>query len=103
MVLFSVSPLIKAQLREIDKENTKLICKHLLQFVYDKNLLLKYPFNDKGEIDLNLEIKKSDLNEVGGRIFYNLMLKWLSYTDKTNKIDNTMMLEKYYNKLIEKL
>ncbi len=100
MVLFKVSPLIKAQLRESDKENTKIICKNLLKFAYDKNLLLKNPFNDNGEFDLDLEIREHDLNEVGNKIFYNLMLKWLCYTDKTNKIHNTAMLEKYYNKLI---
>jgi hypothetical protein len=103
MVLLSVSPLIKAQLRESDKENAKIVCKNLLQFAYDKNLLLENPFNSNGEIDLNLEIRESDLNEIGRKIFYNLMLKWLSYTDKTNKIDNVGMLEKYYNKLTEKL
>jgi hypothetical protein len=28
------------------------------------------------------------------------MLKWLSYTDKTNKTDNVAMLDKWYNKMV---
>jgi hypothetical protein len=69
MILFSMSPLIKAQIRESDKENTKVICKNLIQFAYDKDLLLINPFNKDGDIDLNLEIRENDLKKIEKKSF----------------------------------
>jgi hypothetical protein len=102
ILLLDVKSLVNAQLREIDKNNTKNICKQFLMFVFNKGLLKKNPFDIKGEfITIDFQVKESDLVKIEPKVFYNLLLKWLAYTDKTNKVDNVAMLDKWYSKMIK--
>jgi hypothetical protein len=71
-----------------------------LRFCYEKNLLKLNPIDKKNRI-LYMNYKIEDLTDKGVIVFNDLMYKWLIYTDRTNKIDNIKMLEKYYMTLIQ--
>ena len=72
-VLLNVKLLAEAYIRQIDKDNTLIV------------------------------IRESDLTEIGKQIFDDLVDKWLTYTDRTQKYNNIAMLEKYFNKLNDNL
>ena len=71
-----------------------------LRFCYEKGLLKLNPLDKKNRI-LYMNYTNNDLTEKGTKIFNNLEFSWLAYTDKTNKIDNIKMLEKYYLKILQ--
>ncbi|MCP1997392.1 hypothetical protein [Flavobacterium sp. HSC-61S13] len=72
-----------------------------LRFCYEKELLVLNPL-DKNNRILYMNYKNQDLTDSGKLVFTDLMTDWFTYTDRTNKIDNTKMLEKYYLKIIQK-
>ena len=74
IVLLNVRRLAEAYIRQVDKDNTLIACRNLLQLSYKKGLLHKNPFDDLAD-------------------------KWFTYTDRTQKYDNITMLEKYFNNL----
>ena len=71
-----------------------------LQFCYEKELLKQNPLDKQNRI-LYMNYTNNDLTEKGTKIFNDLMFDWLTYTDRTNKIDNVKMLEKYYSKILQ--
>jgi hypothetical protein len=105
-VLFDVKRMVDAYPMKGDKINVRIICYNLIKFSFEKGLLLKSPYNSQGELYDEIIIYKNDLTENGKSIFWDLSVKWLSYTDnddrKVDRKNNTKMLEKYYNKLIGK-
>jgi hypothetical protein len=70
-----------------------------LRFCYEKKLFLLNPLDKQGRI-LHMKYTNGDLTENGKKIFADLNMKWLAYTDRTNKIDNIKMLEKYYSNIL---
>lgn len=72
-----------------------------LRFCYEKKLLTHNPL-DKNDRILYMNYKNRDLTDKGKLVFSDLMFDWFTYTDRTNKIDNTKMLEKYYLKILQK-
>lgn len=72
-----------------------------LRFCYEKKLLVLNPL-DKNNRILYMNYKNQDLTDKGKLVFNDLMIDWFTYTDRTNKIDNTKMLEKYYLKILQK-
>lgn len=72
-----------------------------LRFCYEKKLLVINPL-DKDNRILYMHYKNQDLTDSGKLVFNDLMIDWFTYTDRTNKIDNTKMLEKYYLKILQK-
>ena len=71
-----------------------------LRFCYEKKLLKLNPI-DKNNRILYMNYMNKDLTDNGVIIFNDLIHKWLSYTDRTNKIDNLKMLEKYYITILQ--
>ena len=102
-VLLNAKLLAEAYIRQIDKDNTLIVCSNLLQFSYEKGLLLKSHFDEQGNLKIETIIRESDLTEIGKQIFDDLVDKWLTYTDRTQKYNNIAMLEKYFNKLNDNL
>jgi hypothetical protein len=98
-VLVNVKILVNANLRQFDKNNTTIACSNLLRFAFDKGLLIRSPFSEKGDLSIDTIIRESDLTEKGKVIFDDLADKWFSYTDRTSKFDNISILEKWYNKI----
>ncbi|MGI9525778.1 MAG: hypothetical protein ACR2MS_01565 [Weeksellaceae bacterium] len=72
--------------------------KIFLQFSYENGLLKYQPLDDEDRI-LYMTYVQNDLTEKGILIFEKLMVKWLTYTDRTDKISNIKMLNKYYSQL----
>lgn len=72
-----------------------------LRFCYEKKLLVLNPL-DKNHRILYMIYKNQDLTDTGKLVFSDLMFDWLTYTDRTNKIDNIKMLENYYLKILQK-
>lgn len=72
-----------------------------LRFCYEKKLLVLNPL-DKNNRILHMNYKNQDLTDKGKLVFHDLMIDWFTYTDRTNKLDNTKMLEKYYLKILQK-
>jgi hypothetical protein len=105
-VLLDVKRMIDAHTFNDDKNNTRIVCFNLVKFSFEKGLLLKSPYNSKEELYDEIIIYESDLTEKGKLIFWDLSDKWLVYTDnedgKVDRKNNVKMLEKYYNKLMEK-
>lgn len=101
LLYLSVPAMMNAQVRQVDKNQTKEICAVLLSFSYEKGLLKDNPFDADGELRRNCEIYERHLTEQGKIYFNDLMFDWLTYTDRTNKIDNVKMLEKWYAKYLE--
>lgn len=103
LIILDIKYLIDADLRQRDKDNTKIACYNLLNFSYSKRLLNKNPFDSQGNLALDTVIKESDLTDLGKIIFEDLTDKWFIYTDnEAGNIDrknNIKMLEKYFNKL----
>lgn len=97
-VLLNVKMLVESNVRQADKDDTVVLCHNLLYFSYEKGLLLKNPFQEE-KLDIETIIKESDLTEKGKQIFDDLAEKWFAYTDRTNKIDNVSMLEKWFSKM----
>ncbi|WP_024468253.1 hypothetical protein [Treponema pedis] len=98
-VLLNVKTLMGAYIRQIDKDNILISCRNLLRFSYEKGLLQENPFDEQGDLKIDTVIRESDLTEMGKQIFDDLADKWFAYTDRTQKYDNIIMLEKYFNKL----
>ncbi|MHC6204296.1 hypothetical protein ACYULU_14040 [Breznakiellaceae bacterium SP9] len=103
LVLFDVKGLINAYPMKSDKIRTRIVCYNFINFAFEKGLLIKTPYNSKGELNDEIIIRENDLTEKGKIIFDDLADKWLSYTDngdeKIDRKNNIKMLEKYYNKL----
>jgi hypothetical protein len=72
-----------------------------VRFCYDKELLVMNPLDKKGRI-IHMRYVNSDLTKKGRKVFTDLLHSWLVYTDRTNKIDNIKMLEKYYLGILQK-
>lgn len=70
-----------------------------LRFCYEKKLLTVNPLDNHNRI-LYMNYKNQDLTAKGQLIFSHLMMDWFGYTDRTNKIYNLKMLEKYYQKIL---
>jgi hypothetical protein len=104
LVLLDVKKMIDAYPMKSDKIEMRIVCYNLIKFSFEKGLLLKSPYNGKGELYDEIVICENDLTEKGKLIFDDLAFDWLKYTDNTDgKIDrknNIKMLEKYYNKLL---
>lgn len=98
-VLLNVKTLMGAYIRQIDKDNILISCRNLLRFSYEKGLLQKNPFDEQGNLKIEVVIRESDLTDLGKRLFDDLTDKWFAYTDRTQKYDNIIILEKYFNKL----
>jgi hypothetical protein len=99
-VLLDVKRMIDSYSTKDDKEAMRIICNSLVRFSYDKGLLLKSPFNEQGELNSETIIRERGLTEKGKSIFDDLAEKWFAYTDRTDKIDNVSMLEKWYSKMV---
>lgn len=97
----SVPDMVASQLRQADKEQMKAICTALLTFGYEKGLLTENPLDWDGTLCRNVVIYERHLTQRGRLYFNDLTNRWLAYTDRTNKIDNVKMLEKWYSKMIE--
>jgi hypothetical protein len=69
-----------------------------LHFCYEKGLLRLNPMDKQNRI-IRMEYINNSLTEKGKKIFPDLLHKWLTYTDRTGKIDNIKMLEKYYSNI----
>lgn len=101
IILLNTKMLIAAYIRQVDKDNILLACKNLLLFSYEKKLLLKSPFDERGDLNIDTVIKESDLTDLGKQLFDDLADQWFTYTDRTQKYDNVAILEKYFNKLFK--
>ena len=99
IVLLNVRRLAEAYIRQVDKDNTLIACRNLLQLSYKKGLLHENPFDEEGNLNIDTVIKESDLTNLGKRLFDDLADKWFAYTDRTQKYDNITILEKYFNNL----
>ena len=99
IVLLNVRRLAEAYIRQVDKDNTLIACRNLLQLSYNNGLLHKNPFDEQGDLNIDTVIKESDLTDLGKQLFDDLAYKWFAYTDRTQKYDNITMLEKYFNNL----
>ncbi|RLJ69179.1 hypothetical protein [Pedobacter alluvionis] len=97
-IIISLPNLINSQIRQKDKDETLALCKSLLIFSY-QNELLKKNIYDKGIFIDDIEIFENDLTDKGKLTFEKLVDKWLAYTDRTQKYDNVSMLEKWLNQL----
>jgi len=71
----------------------------LIAFCLKEGLLEGSYFNDDNSLKEDTIIYESDLTERGNPIFYKLMIKWFTYTDRTKKYDNEAMLYKYLTQL----
>ena len=98
-IYLSVSSMANAQLRQADKERMIKVCAVLLSFSFEKGLLKESPFDTNGELYRNYEVYERHLTGNGKLYFNDLMFDWLAYTDRTNKIENVKILEKWYSKI----
>jgi len=76
-----------------------------LRFCYEKKLININPL-DKCDRIIRMNYTNNDLTEKGTKIFDELHMKWLQYTDKNDekneeRITNVKMLEKYYSKILQ--
>jgi hypothetical protein len=103
-VLLDVKRMITACPMQEDKIHIRIVCYNLIEFSFKNGLLLKSPYNNQGELYDEIIIYEDDLTENGKSIFWDLSIKWLTYTDnEAGKIDrknNVKMLGKYYNQLM---
>jgi len=97
--LLNVTFLMDADIRQADKNKTKIVCENLLKFSFEKSLLLDNPYDENGNFKTDFIVRESILTEKGKQIFENICDKWLNYTDRTQKYDNIIMLEKWYLKM----
>ena len=98
-IYLSVQGMADSQLRQADKEHMIKVCAALLYFCFNSGLLKDNPFDSNGELRRNCEVFERHLTEKGKLYFNDLMFDWLAYTDRTNKIDNVKILEKWYSKM----
>ena len=59
-------------------------------------------FDENGNLKEDAKVYESNLTEKGKKMFWDFMMKWLKYTDRTQKYDNIEMLEKYYSQIKKK-
>jgi len=76
-----------------------------LRFCYEKKLIKHNPL-DKCDRIIRMNYTNIDLTEKGTKIFNDLHIDWLNYTDKNDeksdeRITNVKMLEKYYVKILQ--
>ncbi len=104
--VFDLSDLLKPYHRESDTISD-IYNAHItfLRFCYEKGLLKRNPLDKENRI-IYMRYVNKDLTEKGHLIFDNLHLKWLAYNDRNDsnsekRIHNVLMLEKYYNQIIQ--
>ena len=64
IVLLNVRRLAEAYIRQVDKDNTLIACRNLLQLSYKKGLLHENPFDEEGNLNIDTVIKESDLTNL---------------------------------------
>ena len=64
IILLDVRRLAEAYIRQVDKDNTLIACRNLLQLSYKKGLLHKNPFDEEGNLNIDTVIKESDLTNL---------------------------------------
>lgn len=65
--LLNTDGLVNAYIRKKDKEKTRLVCRNLLVFCFEKSLLRHNPLNEKGDFVFRT-IRESHLTEKGKKI-----------------------------------
>lgn len=95
----SVPAMVASQIRHADKEHMKTVCAAVLRFGFERGLLKDNPFDQGGRLRCSVDIYERNLTDHGKLYFNDLIYKWLEYTDRTNKIDNVKMLDKWYDKM----
>ncbi|MGJ8660278.1 MAG: hypothetical protein ACSHWV_10545 [Cellulophaga fucicola] len=68
----------------------------------ENNLIEGDFFDENGNLKEDAKVYESNLTENGKKMFWDFMMKWLKYTDRTQKYDNIEMLEKYYLQIKKK-
>jgi len=105
LCVLDVEGVVNAYKRQYDKERTIIVFSHLLRFTYSKGMLTMNPFDEEDNLIVNTILRESNLTELGKLYFDKLTDKWLGYTDnndgKVDRINNTQMLDKYYDKLVK--
>lgn len=71
----------------------------LFSFCYEKGMLKISPFDNQGKLIMHYSVYEKDLTDTGMLYFNDLVYKWLEYTDRSNKVDNFKILEKWYSKM----
>jgi len=102
MEILNVPFLVNSYIRQKDKDNIVRSCKNFVLFCYKNDLITKSPFLPGGEFNNEIVLHETDLTESGEMIFEMLLDKWLAYTDRTQKYDDTSKLEKLFEKLKSK-
>jgi len=105
LCVLDVAGVVNAYIRQYDKKSTIMVFSHLLRFTYNKGMLNVNPFDENDNLILHTFLRESNLTELGKLYFDKLTDKWLGYTDnndgKVDRINNTKMLDKYYDKLVK--
>jgi hypothetical protein len=88
------------------RDETEKVYTAFLNFCFDRKLIQNNPLENTGKLKKNYSVCESDLTETGKLYFDDLLWDWLEYTDRSKKIDkieNTKILEKYYNRMLNNL
>ena len=97
--VFPVTILLASSKRRSHRENIMLLGRSLLGFL-EKNALAKHKLlREDGSVDDSRDITVADLTPEGAELMNRCLHRWLAYTDRTLKADNTSILEKELAKM----
>ena len=73
----------------------------LLSFYWDNGFLKNRPVDTKGRI-IKLEFRRNDLTPDGEKFFMPFFMKFISYTDRTQKTPSEKLINKWLNEVRNK-
>ncbi|WP_334074516.1 hypothetical protein [Paenibacillus sp. A14] len=71
----------------------------LMNFLVEHKLIVIEPFHEDGSLKDDLELRSSDLTDIGNVFFKEVFPKWSAYIDRGGDIQKTTILLKGLNKL----
>lgn len=71
----------------------------LMNFLVEHKLTVIEPFHEDGSLKDDLELRSSDLTDLGNVFFKEVFPKWSAYIDRGGDIQKTTILLKGLNKL----
>ncbi|WP_435925626.1 hypothetical protein [Paenibacillus sp. DYY-L-2] len=81
------------------RQQVTLMTTVLMNFLVEHELIVIEPFHENGSLKEDLELRSTDLTDLGNVFFKEVFPKWSAYIDRGGDIQKTTILLKGLNKL----
>lgn len=97
--ILNIEFLANSYIRQLDKANITKGCLTFINFCYSNGFFKSSIVLENTNSSSKMAYYDDELSEIGNRYFEELLDKWLSYIDRTQKYDDTEKLKKLFESL----